>query len=76
MLIVICFDVYMYKAGKDGLIGDNCELCPEMYFGSGSTLQFNCTKGQWYHVAGCLQSPSKGTCTILFKLLKLTSFYV
>lgn len=23
----------MYKAGKDGLIGDNCELCPEMYFG-------------------------------------------
>lgn len=32
-MIVICFDVYMYKAGKDGLIGDNCELCPEMYFG-------------------------------------------
>lgn len=38
MLIVICFDVYMYKVGKDGLIGDNCELCFEMYFGLGFIL--------------------------------------
>lgn len=68
-MIVICFHVYMYKACKDGFIGDNClTKCPQMYFGPGCTSECNCTKDQCHHVTGCLQSPSKGTCRTLLNV--------